>query len=204
MSALRKSSITLYSTDDVESHIVRVVLAEKQIATEMVMTKPGMLSEDFLELNPYGNLPTLVDHGLVLNDTSIIIEYLDERFPHPPLFPVYPVERAQVRMAIRRIRLDYFSLYHQAQALQGDARQAKLNDLAVELNKIAKLFIKLPYCLSAEYSMSDCVLQPLLWRLIGDGMVLEQPIMDYAKRVFDRNAFKLSLTNEEFEMGELA
>ena len=93
--ANKRSVMTMYSSArSVYSHRVRLVLAEKNITVEIVDVEPGELPEDLLDLNPYGNLPTLADRDLVLYESGIIMQYLDERFPHPPLLPVDPVSRA--------------------------------------------------------------------------------------------------------------
>jgi stringent starvation protein A len=93
--------MTLFSApNDPWSHRTRIVLAEKGISIDIVSVEPGKLPEDLLDLNPYHSVPTLVDRDLVLYDSRVIIEYLDERFPHPPLMPVDPVTRAQFRLAL--------------------------------------------------------------------------------------------------------
>ena len=106
--------MTLFSrADDPWSHRTRIVLAEKSIHVETIDVQDGNLPEDLLDLNPYHSVPTLVDRDLVLYDSRVIIEYLDERFPHPPLMPVDPVARAQFRLALYRIERDWYSLAQQ-------------------------------------------------------------------------------------------
>src|ERR1700760_3425388 len=110
----RRSVMTLFSAPtDPWSHRTRLVLAEKGIAIEVINTDPTNLPEDLLDLNPYHSVPTLVDRDLVLYDSRVIIEYLDERFPHPPLMPVDPVTRAQFRLALYRIERDWYALVQQ-------------------------------------------------------------------------------------------
>src|SRR4029079_2840018 len=111
--ANKRSIMTLYSGSvDIFSHRVRIVLAEKGGSVEVINTDVSDKDklEDLLELNPYGNSPTLVDRELVLYDANIIMEYLDERFPHPPLMPVYPVARAKSRLMIYRIDREWGDL----------------------------------------------------------------------------------------------
>ncbi|EQD38563.1 stringent starvation protein A, partial [mine drainage metagenome] len=115
--------MTLFSAPaDPWSHRTRIVLAEKGIDIEVVSVTPGSLPEDLLDLNPYHSLPTLVDRDLVLYDSRVIIEYLDERFPHPPLMPADPVTRAQFRLALYRIERDWYGLLEQIDREQ-DRRQ---------------------------------------------------------------------------------
>src|SRR3990167_10490441 len=107
----KRSVMTLYSgANDIYSHRVRIVLAEKGVSYEVVNIDPRGKPEDLLELNPYGNVPTLVDRELALYEANIITEYLDERFPHPPLMPVYPVARAKARLIIHRFNREWAPL----------------------------------------------------------------------------------------------
>src|SRR5688500_19755778 len=103
--------MTLFSApDDPWSHRTRIVIAEKAIDIEIVNVDSAKYPEDLLDLNPYHTTPTLIDRDLVLYDSRVIMEYLDERFPHPPLMPVDPVTRAQFRLALFRIEHDWYSL----------------------------------------------------------------------------------------------
>src|SRR6202048_1801628 len=106
--------MTLFSAPDQPySHRTRIVLAEKGVKIDIINVVPGRYPEDLLDLNPYHSLPTLVDRDLVLYDSRVIIEYLDERFPHPPLMPVDPILRAQFRLALYRIEGDWYALVQQ-------------------------------------------------------------------------------------------
>jgi len=125
--------MTLFSrADDPWSHRTRIVLAEKSIHVETIDVQGGNLPEDLLDLNPYHTVPTLVDRDLVLYDSRVIIEYLDERFPHPPLMPVDPVARAQFRLALYRIERDWYTLAQQiddvADRKQGQRARKILRD----------------------------------------------------------------------------
>ena len=111
MVANRRSVMTLFSRPTCPySHRVRIVLAEKNINVEIVDIDGPNLPEDLIDLNPYNSVPTLVDRDLVLYDSRVVVEYLDERFPHPPLMPVDPVTRAQFRLALYRIERDWYGL----------------------------------------------------------------------------------------------
>ena len=203
----KRSVMTLYSgLLDPYSHRIRLVLAEKGINVDVVEVAPGEIPEDLLHLNPYGTLPMIVDRDLVLYEPGIIIEYLDERFPHPSLMPVYPVARAKSRQMMYRIERDWYTLLHQIE--NGTDQQAKVarKQLLESLVSLAPLFAGKPYFLSDELSLVDCYIAPLLWRLPRLGIKLPasaKAITTYAERIFKRPAFKMSLTEAEAEL-ELA
>src|SRR5678816_2780435 len=118
--------MTLFSApDEPASHRTRIVLAEKGLGIEIVNVTPGRFPEDLLDLNPDHSLPTLVDRDLVLYDSRVIMEYLDERFPHPPLMPVDPVSRAQMRLALHRIEHDWYDLARKMDSQPKDAAQLR-------------------------------------------------------------------------------
>ena len=196
--------MTLFSdTIDIYSHQVRIVLAEKGVGVEISYTDPTKLPEDLMELNPYGTVPTLVDRELVLYKSHIIMEYLDERFPHPPLMPVYPVSRGQSRLMMHRIEQDWYSLAAQIFRGEGDVETAR-NDLREALLSLAPVFSEMPYFMSEEFSLVDCYLAPLLWRLPALGIELNgggaKDIHAYMNRIFSRSSFKASLTDQEREI----
>src|SRR6185312_5587424 len=144
----KRSVMTLYSgLLDPYSHRIRLVLAEKGINVDVVEVAPGEIPEDLLHLNPYGTLPMIVDRDLVLYEPGIIIEYLDERFPHPSLMPVYPVARAKSRQMMYRIERDWYTLLHQIE--NGTDQQAKVarKQLLESLVSLAPLFAGKPYFL---------------------------------------------------------
>ena len=200
----KRSIMTLFSDNiDIYSHQVRIVLAEKGVGVEINYTDPANLPEDLIDLNPYGTVPTLVDRELVLYQSHIIMEYLDERFPHPPLMPVYPVSRGQSRLMMHRIRQDWYSLADQILSAEGDVETAR-NDLREAILAIAPLFAETPYFMSEEFSLVDCYLAPLLWRLPSLGFELSgagsKDILAYMGRIFGRASFKASLTDQEREI----
>lgn len=197
--------MTLYSRpNDIQSHRVRLVLEEKGISTiDSVDIKEGEVHEDLAELNPYGVLPTFVDRELVLYDAAIIMEYLDERFPHPPLMPVDPVSRARMRLALYRLDRDLFA--HVDELENGPPAKARKARKAVieNLSSGAEIFTMKPFFLSDEFSLVDCTLGPLLWRLPSYKIELPKaaaPVEAYAQRLFKRPGFRRSLTEAEAEM----
>ena len=195
----KRTIMSLYSdNDDVYSHQVRIVLAEKGVNVEILPAKQGDINKNLLLVNPYGTFPTLIDRELVLYEARIIMEYLDERFPHPPLLPVYPVARAEARKMMHRIEQDWYQLLQQIQNKDNveEARQILLDSL-VSLDPV---FADKPYFLSEEFSLLDCALAPLLWRLkhLGIEIPVKAKALDsYMRRIFKRDSFQASLTDVE-------
>lgn len=204
--ANRRSVMTLFSDALCPySHRTRIVLAEKSITVEVVNIDPDNKPEDLIDLNPYQTVPTLVDRELVLYGSRVIMEYLDERFPHPPLMPVDPVSRAKSRLAMYRIDKDWYSLLADIES-KGEKNSAKAKKMLRDsIASTADVFAAFPYFLSDDFSLMDCYVAPLLWRLPYYKIDLPKqakPILDYAERVFHRESFKLSLTEAEIEMRE--
>jgi len=199
----RRSVMTLFSAPaDPWSHRTRLVLAEKGIAIDLVNVDLNDLPEDLLDLNPYHSVPTLVDRDLVLYDSRVIMEYLDERFPHPPLMPVDPVARAQFRLALHRVERDWYPLVYQIEAEPDRKLSLKtrktLRDTIVQSEDLFKVR---PYFLSDEFSMVDATIAPVLWRLpYYEVELTSAPILKYANHVFSRPAFRDSLSDTEQEM----
>ena len=201
--ANRRSVMTLFSRPtDIHSHRRRLALAEKNINIGIANVSGPDLPEDLMDLNPYHTVPTLVDRDLTLYDSRVIIEYLDERFPHPPLMPVDPVTRAQFRLALFRIEKDWYAIAEEAD-LDGKLSAKSRKMLRESILQSAELFAAKPYFLSEEFSLVDCTIAPILWRLPLYGIELGREadaIDDYAKRVFERRSFQQSLTELEHEM----
>lgn len=200
--------MTLFSDPrDHASHRVRMVLAEKGVAVEIVNVGLNEVREDLAQINPYGGAPTLVDRELMLYESRIIMEYLDERFPHPPLLPAYPVLRAKIRLLMHRIDNDW-SPWVKLLSL-GKAKQAVLDKAAQDLREsiisTVPVFAEHKYFLSDEFTLADCCVAPILWRL--DALDLKLPprvrrlFNPYTTRVFQRDSFRISLTELELEMG---
>ncbi|MDA8561558.1 glutathione S-transferase N-terminal domain-containing protein [Gammaproteobacteria bacterium] len=205
--ANKRSIMTLYSgSSDIYSHRVRIVLAEKGVSVDVINTDLSDKNklEDLLELNPYGNCPTLVDRELVLYDSNIIMEYLDERFPHPPLMPVYPVARAKTRLMIHRVDLEWSALVYRIENGKTDEeRQEACRELRDYLIKLAPVFNSSNYFLSEDFSLVDCCIAPILWRLPLWGVELPveaKAVTKYAERVFARDSFQASLTDTEHDI----
>ncbi len=200
----RKSVMTLFSSPTCPmSHCARFVLHEKQITADIEFYDPANPPEDLLELNPTGASPTLIERELVLYDSRIIMEYLDERFPHPPLHQMDPVSRANARMLIKRIDQEWYQLLDEI-VNSGEKKSARAKKLLREnLLEAEPIFANRPFFMSDEFSLIDCVVVPLLWRLpsIGIDVISQNEIINnYAQRMFKRSGFKRSLSEAEKEM----
>jgi RNA polymerase-associated protein len=204
--ANRRSVMNLFSSGLCpHSHSVRMVLAEKGITVEIVDVDLNEKPEDLLDLNPYNSVPTLVDRELVLYDPHTIIEYLDERFPHPPLMPVDPVSRARTRLALYRIQQDWYELVPALES-KGEKTSAKARkQLSDSLTSSAEVFAARPFFLSDEFSLVDALVTPIMWRLQKYRIDLPRQakaVSDYAERMFERETFQASLSEAEREMRE--
>ncbi len=203
----KRSSMTFYSDgSDHYSHRVRIVLCEKGVAVDIVECKANELPEDVAAQNPYNSLPTLLDRELVLYEPNVMMEYLDERFPHPPLLPVYPVARAESRLYMHRIQRDWCVLVDRILADEGSDAEldAARKDLRDSLVTISPIFAEKPFFMSDEFTLVDCCLAPILWRLPQMGIELPEaqtkPLLDYMKRLFERESFQASLSEYEREI----
>lgn len=205
----KRSVMTLYSgAVDIHSHRVRIVLAEKGVAYEVINVESRGKPEDLLDLNPYASIPTLVDRELVLYEPNIIMEYLDERFPHPPLMPVYPVARAKARLIIYRFEREWGPIVRKLEMGKTPDMRAAGKDLANYLAQLTPVFSASNYFLGDEFTLVDCCIAPILWRLPLWGVNLsptDAKIIDkYAERVFQRDSFQASLTEAEQELRKMS
>jgi RNA polymerase-associated protein len=202
--ATRRSVMSLYSDPlDASSHAVRFVLAEKAINVEIHNVSEHEKPEELNDLNPYNSILTLIDRELVLYEAQIIMEYLDERFPHPPLMPVDPVARANNRLYRYRISRDIYGLLTSLESAVREQVDEARRSLRDQLTAISPIFAHTRYFMIDDYSLVDCYLGPVLWRLPYYGISLPpqaRPILVYAERLFEREAFEASLTEREREM----
>ena len=207
--ATKRASMTLFSDPrDHYSHRVRMVLCEKGVSVDVVDVDPLQISENLSEVNPYGTLPTLLDRELVLYKSTVIMEYLDERFPHPPLLPVYPVARAQCRLLMHRIELDWSKRVDVLMAGRGreTAMDKARKELRESLAAIAPVFADRPFFMNEDFTLVDCFVAPILWRLNALDLKLSarqlKPIQRYMTNMFERDTFQESLTEPEVDMRE--
>lgn len=202
----KRSSMTFFSDGGSHySHRVRIVLAEKGVAVDIIDVDPSSKPAELSDHNPYNDLPTLVDRDLVLYEADIMMEYLDERFPHPPLLPVYPVARAQSRLMMYRIRKDWCRLVDEILAApEGKKADSNRKEFKESLLATAPIFAEKPYFMSDEFTIVDCCVAALLWRLPLLGIELTEPaarpILRYMETIFERDSFKESLSEVEIEM----
>ena len=196
--------MTLYSDpSSIHCHRVRFVLAEKNVTVDIIDADPLDLPEDVVEMNPYGTLPTILDRDLTLYDSRIIMEYLDERFPHPPLLPVDPVNRAASRLYLHRVDTDWYSKVETI-LKGGKGAAAARKELRESLITTVPVFKAMDFFMSENFSVVDASIAPLLWRLPMLGIELSpaaaKEVDKYANRLFEREAFQQSLSEEEREM----
>ncbi len=200
----RRSVMTLFADPkDLQGHSVRLVLMEKDINVEINYVTDENKPEDLNTLNPYGKLLTLIDRDLVLYDSQIMMEYLDERYPHPPLMPVDPVARAGNRQLRYRISQDLFSLafdIENGDELLSEKSKKLLRD---NLLILAPIFDQFKYFMSDEFSLVDLCMSTILWRLehwdIRLGLSGKQ-LTKYAEQIFEMETFQSSLSDFEREM----
>jgi len=202
-SARSRTALALYTTaDGIQCHRTRLVLAAKGVSYDRVLVDPAKPPEDLLDLNPYGSTPTLVDRDLTLYNTAVVCEYLDERYPHPPLMPIDPLSRARLRLATVRIELDWLPEMDliKAGGRPADAARKRLREhllAALPLFKASRFF------LNPEMSLTDCLVAPVVWRLPWLGVELGRegkPILDYGERLFASQGYVRSMTPEEKAM----
>ena len=187
------------------SHRVRLVLAEKGIGVEVVNVSRCDCPAQLAEINPYSSVPTFVDRDLVLYESGVILEYLEERYPHPALLPAYPVARANTRLLLHRIQKDWAALADivlDSRTPEAE-RSASRKVLRESLIGVSPVFAEKPFFMSDEFSLLDCCLLPLLWRLPKLNIELPRqarPLLEYMEQGFGRPAFQVSLSEVERSM----
>ncbi len=200
----RRSVMTLFADPkDLQGHSVRLVLMEKDINVEINYVTDENKPEDLNTLNPYGKLLTLIDRDLVLYDSQRMMEYLDERYPHPPLMPVDPVARAANRQLRYRISQDLYSLAFDIengdQLLSEKSKKLLRDNLLI----LAPIFEQFKYFMSDEFSLVDLCMSTILWRLEHWNIRLglsEKQLTKYAEQIFEMESFQSSLSDYEREM----
>ena len=207
----KRSSMTFFSDGNSHySHRVRIVLAEKGVTVDIIEADENNIPEELTDLNPYNSLPTLLDRELVLYESKVMMEYLDERFPHPPLLPVYPVARGASRQYIYRIERDWCVAVDAISAGTANAKTLDKHrkELRESLVAIAPIFAEKPFFMNEEFTLVDCCLAPILWRLPALGIELPntkqtKPLLAYMDLLFGREAFQESLSEQEKEMRDI-
>ena len=200
--ANRRSAILLFSLPNcLDSHRTRIVIKEKEISAEVHEVDTNNIPDEIKVISPYDQYPSLVDRELILQNSRVIIEYLDERFPHPPLLPVDPISRAKFRLALNEIEQHWYVKYNELYI--GEVLDMKfVDEIKNYLLEIAPM-IKNSFFMSDDFGLVDCSLAPLLWRLKSLDFDLasnNKIISEYSERIFDREAFQESLTETEKEL----
>ncbi len=203
----KRSSMTFFSDSNCHyCHRVRIVLEEKGVSADLVESDSSNPPIEVREINPYGSLPTLIDRDLILYESKVIMEYLDERFPHPPLLPVYPVARAESRLFIYRIERDWSALVDSIfNSRSENVIKKAVKELREGVLAISPIFSETPYFMSDEFTLVDCCLAPILWRLPHLGIDIKptkqsKPLFEYMERLFSRESFVQALSEREREM----
>ncbi len=193
--------MTLYSTITCPfSHRCRIVLHEKDMDFQVIDVDPNNKPEDIAVMSPYGRAPILVERDLVLYESNIINEYIDDRFPHPQLMPADPVMRARARLFLYRFEQELFCYIDDVESKDqkvADKARAIISD---NLTVITPIFEKQKYILGDDYSMLDVAIVPLLWRLEHYGINLPKkaaPLLKYSERLFSRPLFIDALSASE-------
>ncbi|TDI82356.1 MAG: glutathione S-transferase [Betaproteobacteria bacterium] len=196
--------MTLYSATTCPfSHRCRIVLFEKGMDFQIIDVDLYNKPEDLAVMNPYDQVPVLVERDLVLYESNIINEYVDDRFPHPQLMPADPGMRARARLFLHRFEQEIFchiNTVEQGSQKAADKARAEIRD---NLTVIAPIFVKQKYMLGDEFSMLDVTIAPLLWRLDYYGIQLPKqaaPLLKFAERLFSRPPFIDALTASEKAM----
>ncbi len=192
--------MNLYSgTTDPFSHRCRIVLFEKGMDFQVIDVDLYNKPEDIAVINPYNRVPVLVDRDLVLYESNIINEYIDERFPHPQLMPPDPILRARARQLLHTFENEIFSSVVELEEGGKTVDKAKQN-VREQLTQLSPIFTKQKFMLGDDFSMLDVAIAPLLWRLEHYGIELGKaaaPLMKYAERIFSRQGFIDALTPSE-------
>ena len=209
MSLLSNRSAMVLFHDDIghRSQKVRIVIAEKGITCNLEVLSKDDLPKEILEINPDGHLPLLVDRELSLYHSGLIVEYLDERFPHPPLLPVYPVSRAQFRLILQRIEKDWAENLDVLENINSSKPQITKarNNLQKNISNSLAMFDNKKFFRSDEFSVLDAVIIPILLRLEHHQIKIpnnkaSKPLFDYIERMQDLPSVKESFTSLEIEL----
>ena len=193
--------MTLYSgTTCPFSQRCRIVLYEKGMDFQIVDVDLFNKPEDLAVMNPYNQVPVLVERDLILYESNIINEYIDDRFPHPQLMPADPVMRARARLFLFRFEKELFAHIESIEKGSQKAADKARGIIRDNLAQIAPVFTKQKHMLGDEFSMLDVAIAPLLWRLDYYGIDLSKnalPLLKYAERIFSRPAYIEALTPSE-------
>lgn len=193
--------MTLYSgSTDPYSHRCRIVLFEKDMDFEIIDVDMHNKPEEVASISPSGKMPVLVERDLILTESNIINEYIDERFPHPQLMPPDPVMRARARLVLFNFEHDLFTHVNTLEHSLGKGSDKARLEIRDSVSQLTPILTKQKYLMNDEFSMLDVAIAPLLWRLEHYGIELPKvaaPVLKYRERLFSRPAFISALTPTE-------
>lgn len=202
----KKSAMLLHTdVNSISSHSLRILLRDKDVECDMRYVNSAERQEALFELNPYGETPVLIDREMVLYEFYPVVEYIDERFPHPPLLPADPIGRGKARLTIARMQRDWIIDVDKAIAAEEPLSDELKQSIRDGLTALSPLFSDQPFFTGSDYTLVDVMIAPLLWRLKSLGIELPekaQPVHDYADRLFAREQFEMSLSQQEMELNE--
>ncbi len=202
----KKSAMSLYTdVNSISSHSLRILLRDKDVECDMRYVNSAEKQEALFEFNPYGETPVLIDREMVLYEFYPVVEYIDERFPHPPLLPPDPIGRGKARLTIARMQRDWILEVDQQMAAGKPLSDELKQSIRDGLTSLSPLFNHQLFFTGDDYNLVDVMIAPLLWRLKILGIKLPdkaKPIQDYADRLFAREQFELSLSQQEVELNE--
>jgi RNA polymerase-associated protein len=202
----KKSAMSLHTdVNSISSHSLRILLRDKDVECDMRYVNSAERQEELFELNPYGETPVLIDREMVLYEFYPVVEYLDERFPHPPLLPADPIGRGKARLTIARMQRDWMIEVDRALLEDNPISDELKLSIRDGLTALSPLFNHQLYFTGDEYTLVDVMIAPLLWRLKSLGIQLPEkarPMIDYGDRLFAREQFEMSLSQQEMELGE--
>ncbi|MFZ0107617.1 MAG: glutathione S-transferase N-terminal domain-containing protein [Thiobacillus sp.] len=193
--------MTLYSGSTCPySHRCRIVLFEKDMDFEIIDVDMHNKPEEIASISPSGKVPVLIERDLVLTESNIINEYIDERFPHPQLMPPDPVMRARARLVLFNFEHDLFTHVNTLESTSSKLADKARQEIRDSLTQLTPILTRQKYLMNDEFSMLDVAIAPLLWRLEHYGIELPKvaaPVLKYRERLFSRPAFINALTPTE-------
>ncbi len=202
----KKSAMSLHTdVNSISSHSLRILLRDKDVECDMRYVNSAERQEALYELNPYGETPVLIDREMVLYEFYPVVEYIDERFPHPPLLPADPIGRGKARLTIARMQRDWIIDVDKAIGADEPISDELKQSISDGLTALSPLFNHQPFFTGEDYTLVDVMIAPLLWRLKSLGVTLPEkakPVLDYADRLFMREQFQTSLSQQEMELNE--
>jgi glutathione S-transferase len=179
--------ITLYDADRCPYCArVRIVLAEKGLEYEVVPVDLDDRPAWIYEKNPLGKVPVLEEADFVLPESAVINEYLEERWPEPPLWPADPAERALGRLLVHQF--DELSRPYYALRREEEGARERLD---AQLGSLDSLLERQPFLSGREFGLADVAYVPWILRVREQLDVSLDPfsaIEDWVERLRERRS----------------